>query len=393
MFKLKYSGVIFVFLLLISMSTISLIPQVKAQTPVLTNLIWTQLGDEVQSDDIAFYKSMNMTGVIVQAGSWGSDNQIHVVSENIPDLIEEAVINAHAQGLRCYIWISSQSNTGNGLIDLSTSGARSDAAESIESFMNSLNPMPDGFDDDVEEMSISAWADMVLYWNLADNVLDSLGKEYFVSTFPHWLINDFENEQSGLSAQIDVDSINLMMYGGYPNTEQMYKDFITDVPPIVTSPIHYVMRAEYDQYFPFRSGDGGVTFADVLDWYDSVLTELPIGFSIFWELHMDSTQWDAWANWSTKNNLVSQEPTPTPNPTVTATPTITPTATPVYTSPLTINLQAIVILLALIFLIVLMGSLMMSAIKNHKTDNLIVSIVAFILIVITIYIMIQTGLL
>lgn len=327
----QISSFLVIFVLMSSLLVGLSLPTTEAQTPVLTNLVWIQaggdVGDEGTPSQMAFYQSMNMTGVIVWAADWGSDNLIHAIASE--EDIEASITNAHAIGLKAYLWISGQSNTGYGLPDLSTSGLRSGMVSELVSYATSFSPAPDGVDDDIEEMVLTGWEDLVLYWNSADNALNAEGMEYFVSTFPHWLIPTFGSSfAEGLPAQIDVDSINLMMYGGYPNTEVMYKSFISDVPPLVTSPIHYVMRAEYDLYFPFRDGDGG-TFAEVLTWYDEALNgTLPIGFSIFWQVQMDSTQWSAWGAWSTKNNLVTIEPTPTPAPTASPTPSVSPTPAP-----------------------------------------------------------------
>lgn len=90
----------------------------------------------------------------------------------------------------------------------------------------------------------------------------------------------------------------------------------------------------------------------------------------------------------------SATPIPTNSPTITPPPE-NPTATPQVNQPTVgaLNLQAIVILIAIVSLIVLMCTLMVSAIKNHNTANLVGAITCFMMVVVIVYIMMETGLL
>lgn len=304
----------------------------QAQVPILTNLLWTQAGEEANAENCEIYADHNMTGIIIQAGAWGSDLQIHQYPTD--QQITDAYENAHDNNMKLYVWFTAQSTTGYGTPDLTSSSQRSDMVAELVSWAQ--NHDVDGVDDDLEEFAQDEWSDTVAYWNAADNGLNAIGKEYFASTYVDWLYG-MESEDPGLTLTIDVDSVNIMMYGGNPHTEIQYKEYITDSFDLLDCPIHFVMRAEVDIYFPFREGDGG-SFGEVLTWYDETLPELPVGFSIFWVIQMTPTQWTAWDNWSTKNNLVTLEPTPTPTPTASPSPTPTPSPSP---SPIPATIQTV----------------------------------------------------
>jgi hypothetical protein len=267
-----------------------------------TNGVWVQAGDQVSSGSLAYYKARNITEVYLQVGSWQDDNSILYI--NSGSSLTTAISDAHAQSIKIFAWITSQTTEG-GEINIWSSGVRATAIASLTGLLTSFNF--DGIADDVEDYNGSYvnYSDFALWCDEATAGVHAAHptKKYYATC-----ASGYQPSNMADFGAVTVDKWLPMMYGGYPDSESGpngYKTYIDYVLVHTSCPVSFIMRAETPIYFPFKDPDY-LSFGDVLDWYDEQIAISPTtyldGFNIFWQPNMDSTQWASWSSWATKSS-------------------------------------------------------------------------------------------
>jgi hypothetical protein len=246
--------------------------QKPQSTPLLasdekSNGIWTQAGIYATSEKYTLIKSMNFSLVYLQTGLWNQDGSIDLIPTS--NQIKTAVENAHAVGLKIYSWINSGESS---IIDISTSGKRSTAINSLTNLVNTYGF--DGVADDIENMTSWSLTDLVTYFNSATTSLNRIGKEYFTALITHWGVD----MQTPLFATIKVDRLQPMLYGySSEHAESIFKQHIDYFLRYSASPVGLALHTD--------SVYG--TLAEAMNWVDEQLaigtpTTKHEGIDIFW---------------------------------------------------------------------------------------------------------------
>jgi hypothetical protein len=232
-----------------------------------SNGIWTQAGTYATSEKYTLIKSMNFSLVYLQTGLWNQDGSIDLIPTS--NQIKTAVENAHAVGLKIYSWINSGESS---IIDISTSGKRSTAINSLTNLVNTYGF--DGVADDIENMTSWSLTDLVTYFNSATTSLNRIGKEYFTALITHWGVE----MQTPLFATIKVDRLQPMLYGySSEHAESIFKQHIDYFLRYSASPVGLALHTD--------SVYG--TLAEAMNWVDEQLaigtpTTKHEGIDIFW---------------------------------------------------------------------------------------------------------------
>jgi hypothetical protein len=233
----------------------------------MTNGIWTQAGTYATLEKFTLIKSMNITNIYLQTGLWNQNGSITLIPPS--NQIKTAVANAHTAGLKIYSWINSGES---GIIDISTSGKRTTAINSLTSLVKTYGF--DGVADNIEYMDPWSFTDLVTYFNSATTALHKIGKEYFTALITYWGVD----METPLFASINVDRLQPMLYGySSGQTENIFKLHMDYFLRNSTSPVGLALHTD--------SGYG--TLAGAFSWLEEQLTvgtptsQLE-GIDIFW---------------------------------------------------------------------------------------------------------------
>ncbi|MFH1229262.1 MAG: LamG-like jellyroll fold domain-containing protein [Candidatus Aenigmatarchaeota archaeon] len=287
----------------------------------MTNGIWILAGEEANASMMSFYKAHGIDYVYIQFGYWKSDGTIgresgywidakgvrHDYSFPSDSDISTAVSNAHAAGLEIYPWITAQTSYPS-TINIGIPSVRQTAINNMVNVVSVINGFGfDGISDDIEELDYNSYSDFIAYFNDATTAMHGIGKKYFAVILPYLA--------TGMGPanfnQINVDRISPMLYG-YP-----YYPYTTSNPTWTLEYIKGVFQGHVDYILRNAASPVAIAeranafqvyqpFSDSLSWTDEQFNAgTPkthvAGFEIFWQLNMDTTQWNVWDSWSTKD--------------------------------------------------------------------------------------------
>ena len=262
---------------------------------------WIMAGSEATPAAMAEYAAQGITTVYIIAGYFGSDGNIH--TENAadgsygfpqPDQLLAAVQAAHAAGLTIMPWVTAQRSGLPSVPNLGNPSVRQTMFNQMISFVQTFGF--DGFQDDMEEPDYNDVSDYVTYFNGAEQAMQSIGKQYFISicaNLPAYMGVD-------LFSQIKVDRIQMMMY--YPNMDYVnFSGWLTFALENASSPLNIAIHSD--------TGGIYVPLTTAMAWVDEVLgsgvrTDQFAGVDIFWAHGMDPIQWNIWNSWETKNSHI-----------------------------------------------------------------------------------------
>ncbi len=265
-------------------------------------------------------ESVNIKCIIVWAGTWNNDHSISY-SDSPAEWIQ--FINAVKAVDPNFIVLALVAGWGIDISQSSYTLAMSDAVKQL------LSSAPfDGFNDDLEGFT-GTNQNLIDYWQAEASMIHNMGKIVTVDTGVDWSYK-IEDVYPYLT---NFDYIMPMFYWTIKDANALsYWDRI-----LSNSPVPVIMGLDVDQ-----NEMNNFSMSQQLNWIDLAMGNNPqsnlAGFSIwaydYWDTSGGtSNDFEAWANWATKNTSPSPTPSPSqipspypkhspsPSPSLTASPT------------------------------------------------------------------------
>jgi hypothetical protein len=235
-------------------------------------------------------QSANIKHIYLQVGDWNTnhDGTIEYYYSDTTFTTFIDTVHQFNSEMKVFAWVESYwANTHP--LDLSTSGARATAVSSV---IDCMSKGFDGIEDDIESW-VGTDQDLINFLNAEAAAVNALGKE----SVPTLICTYAWADDVDVAPYLNVDYIAPMLYTDYPYSEtdlkaRMHSFLINAGSPVLPSLIvcHSL---------------GYGTLEEQFTWIDDQITQHGRysnlrGFAIFIYDNMQTDDWTAWNDWTTK---------------------------------------------------------------------------------------------